>query len=329
MAEKSKKLTDLPYDIHTKIYKNLKLRDIKSLSLANKQMLQRYEDMTEVKMDKIAFDSNHEDYTRYEEQKRLKEIIFNLLRTDISFEESAKFCMRNLDVESIKIRNIISEHHYLNAIPCIYLQSLTHLEISLMDQQRDAGDYLRPILDCTTQLRTLIFENGTFSRTAILRLTCNKELRVLHLRNVYINNMQSLKEMLNKLTEMEEFQYLNFHFTRLLVQIKILNAIFDIVDEWPKLKRIHISAWQAIDMNQINQIRFYKTVWHSCKLRRGLSTSFFLTLLPLMNQYNLNNFEIFYSNNDHPNPCRESSSLRYKLVDVSDQTIKNYRFNSN
>lgn len=83
-----------------------------------------------------------------------------------------------------------------------------------------------------------------------------------------------------------------------------------------------------MDMSQINQMRFYKPMWYGCVLRKGMATSFFLTLLPLMNHYNLANFEIFYSNFEHPNPRTETATLRYKLIDSRDRIIKNYKFNS-
>lgn len=328
MAQQNKKLTDLPFEIHSKICTNLPLGDIQSLSLTNKHMLQKYKDMNEQKMDKITYNSLNDDFKRYKDHKKLKEIIFNLLYSNTTFEESAKFCLRNSNVETIKIRNIAADSAYFIPLPFTLLDNLTHLEITTMTQQEDSYDYLLPILDCTTKLHKLIYENGIFTRAAMLQLSQNENLKTLHLRNVYINNMQSLRELFEKLSVLEEFQYLNFHFVRLLIQVKIFDAIFDTIIESPNLRRIHVSAWQAMDMSQINQMRFYKPMWYGCVLRKGMATSFFLTLLPLMNHYNLANFEIFYSNSEHPNPRTETATLRYKLIDSRDRIIKNYKFQS-
>lgn len=319
-------IMDLPYAIHAHIYKKLPLKAIRSMALTNKHMLHTYENINTRKMDKIAFNSKYDRFENYEMHKELKEIILDLFDTDSTYEQSIKFCLNQDLIETIKLRSIIHDNYKYANVPYAHLEHLSHVEISLLTQNDIHTDYLQPIIECTNALKFIKYENGTLTRDSMMQITRNEKLKVLKLQNVTIHNILAFRTLLTKIKNIEVFHYGNFHFEQLMIVIKTLESIFDLAMKLPKLQDIKISAWQELNIDTIRETRLYELTFDNFHLEKGDSASFFAAILPLLNQYGVNSFEIFYVNHNYPDALQEKANIHYKLIDACLFTVKAYKY---
>lgn len=326
MTSNKRGIMDLPYEIHANIYKKLPLTSIQSLALTNKHMLHTYENINLNYMDKISFNTLYDHFENFKTHKKLREIIMDLFQMVLTYEECIKFCFNQREMETIKIKSIIKDDFKYANIPYAYLPNLTHVEISVLTQCENDTDYLFPIIECTTALKSIKYENGTLTRDSMMQISKNEKLKCFKLQNISIHNIPAFRMLLSKMKNIEELRYYNFHFIRLMATIKILESIFEIALDLPKLRDIKISAWQELNLDTIRETRLHKATYTNFKLEKGHSTSFFSAILPLLNQYSTNSFEIFYLNHEYPNVNKEKSAIRYKLIDSCSFLTKAFKY---
>lgn len=327
-SEKESKLLDLPYEIRTAIYKKLLLRDVRSLALTNKRMLATYVDMNRHISDKISFNSATDHFKQCSHIRCLKEITLDFFATNISYEDCINFCMKQKQIEKIKIYDITYEgiktsvaiHRHIN------LKNLTVLEIDFLIEPRDDTDYLLPFIQCTTALRKLIYKNGVLNKESMKQLSKNVDLKYIKLQNVFIFNVLSFKEMLCYMRNLHTFHYFYFHFTRLMTMVRTLESLFDMTSHMPCLTDFKISVWQELNLPFLNQTNLFTRQYQAFKLAQGNASPFFRAIIPLINSFRLGEFELLYFNEAFPSNKLERATIKYTITDNESRTLKFYNY---
>lgn len=322
-------MLDLPYEIYSQIYKKLPLKSIKTLSISQKHLYHTYENLNIRIADKIQFHSKFDVFEDHESLTTLKEVIIDLFDLNINYEKCIKFCLKQTQIERIKIIGIVNDKHFFQEnIPHTILKHLKDIHISMITQSDENMDYLLPLVACSHVLEKITFEHGTLTREAMIEMSRSKTLRFLKLHNVIIYNLRAFRTLSTLLPNLEEFHYYNFCFIRIMAVIRTLEAIFGIIFAAPNLTKVKISTWQELNIDTLRETRLFKTEQNDFKLLKGNIVSFFSAVLPLMQHRDANTFELYYSNTNYPQIENEKASIRYKLRDNITNTIRIFEYSS-
>lgn len=122
-----KGILDLPYEIYSHIYKKLPLKSIQALSISQKHLYHTYENLNTRITDKIQFHSKFDPFNdEHERLTTLKEIIIDLIDLNADYERCLKFCLKQKQIERIKIKGIIN--HKFSKDKTTTLKRNTHID---------------------------------------------------------------------------------------------------------------------------------------------------------------------------------------------------------
>lgn len=321
-----KNILDLPNEIYIHIYKLLPMKSMHSLAQINKRFYSVYHTLNSNYTDKVSFNTKYDCIDEYENNMQLKEVIFNFLQIERSYEDIIKFCLKRSHLEKIKIRGVTNDIFENANVPYGYLKNLTHIEINVLIHSDKPVDYLLPLVTCSHVLESIIIENIILTRAAMMEISLSKNLKCFKLLNISIFNISAFRMLLYKMENIKEFLYIYHYFIRMTPVIKTLEAMVEIIPLWDKVKKLKISAWQAISPETMRETRLYEKFHHNFKLNKGTSLSFFSALLPLLSIKPAEQLEIFYSNQILPDKSGERASIQYTIIDSPGNNTKAYRY---
>lgn len=126
----------------------------------------------------------------------LTQITINTEHTDIPYDICLEECFkqRHLKILTITTNQSATESlHYLNKTN---LDSLSFIHLTTNSITNHYEDHLKPILQNTRNLKTIIYENGYLDAYTMHLITKQKELKLLVLDNVMVQNYKSYSIML-------------------------------------------------------------------------------------------------------------------------------------
>lgn len=208
------------------------------------------------------------------------------------------------------------------------MEHLTSLTLEFLTPPHEEEDYVLPFVQKTTSLRKLCLKNSVITGDAIEYLAKNEHLKYMKLHNVLVFNIIYFRAMLRKLKKIQAIQYFYNQFTRLMLMIATLESIFEAMPEMPLLRDLKISVWQdlRLDYSYLNDSILYDQEYRSFKLARGNTMSFFKAMIPLVNSFRLEDFELTYFNENLLEPTIERASMKYNIRDDTMQIKKRYSY---
>lgn len=318
---------DLPYEIYATIYKYAFLDDAKALACTCQKMNSVYGELNTHISDKILFNSERDNFNKCRRAINLKEIIIYYAPWKASYTQCIDFCLRQKHVEKIVIFGIIySGSVSTNGNKYPPMKRLSELRLDFLTAARRDGNYILPFVKDIMTISKFTVKNSTLNQETMVALSNNVNMSYICFENVNVRQRLDFRIMLTKLRNIKTLTFLHLQFTRLLDVAATVEALVDVIPCMPNLNDLKISVWQELGVTHLINTEHYERTSNIFRLSRGNSIPFFRSMIPLVSSFRINDFELFYINENMPEANSERTLLKYKITDNETYNVKHYTY---
>lgn len=144
--------------------------------------------------DKLVYNSyiDSEELLLYNEN--LTNITIHSDNLHMSYERCLQACFKQANLKTLSISTKLGTMETIHSN--IILNSLTYLHLTIDSTKDFNRDHLNPILQCSKNLETIIYENGYLNDHSMFILTKLKKMDILILDNIQIHDYKAFSIML-------------------------------------------------------------------------------------------------------------------------------------